>query len=138
MYDKEQYSDITQKKGPQQTREQKLMPLMQMVGGASVVMQTLMTESGAWNRYLEILQGLVNTLKELKATAENQLHGPDIWEASKLAMLKSDVRVFDANIQMLETVMRLPKELITGGSEADIIIKEIEEKYGKSTDTKTS
>ena len=51
-------------------------------------------------------------------------------------MLKSDVRVYDAKITLLEDVMNLPVALVEGTKEVKDFIKELEEKYGQSADTR--
>ena len=138
MYDKNQYQEIKEKASPRMTREQEFMPLIKMVHGASVVMQSLMTESNAWNRYLEILQGVMGRLNEEKIHAGNQLAGPDNWDTSELTKLKSNVCVLDGQIQILQDAMKLPKALIDGSTHTQEMINDFEKKYGQSTNTETT
>lgn len=117
------------------SHEREMMPLIRVLQGAAPVMNTLMTESDAWNRYLAILSGFAERLKASKAYAQFRLSAPDIWEPFQLTKLKSDILVADAGLEMLQVAMELPKALIEGGAKAQEIVNQFEVKHENTKNT---
>lgn len=110
-------------------RQQQMMPMVRMLAGAAPVMQAMMTESDAWNRYLAILQGFLETIKKSRAMAQDRLSDPTVWEPYQLVKLKSDVLQATAMIEALETAIQLPKALLEGGEAAKEIISKFEAQH---------
>ena len=113
-------------------QQRALMPLTRMLSAAVPVMNSLMTESDAWNRYLEILQGFVEQTKNSKLMAESRLAAPDVWEHGQLMKLKNDVLTCSAMVEALTVAMQLPKALLEGGAAAKEIVAKFEEKNAES------
>lgn len=126
-FDRKEYQESTASR--QVKREREMMPMIRLLQGAAPVMHEMLTGTDAWDRYLAILQGFVERLKIGKASAQTRLSSPDVWEPHQLVKLKSDILVADAMLDILKTVMELPKALIEGGETAKEIINQFEAKH---------
>ena len=115
-------------------RTKALMPLIRVLENAAPVMNELMTADGNWNRYLAILQGLADGIKIAKAAAEQRLADPALWEPSQLIKLKSDTLQSTAMLDILATVMELPKAILEGGVTAHDIVTNFEAKHASTAE----
>lgn len=129
-YDRADYQASIEKAKDERQRD--MMPLIKVLQGAAPVMSELMTKSDVWNRYLSILQGFNDRIKASKQRAEAQLSDPSVWEPYQLMRMKSDGLCADAMLEILQTVMQLPKALIEGGAEASQIVSKFEAKHAES------
>jgi hypothetical protein len=114
------------------TRIKAQMPVLDVITRAAVVMDSMMTSSEAWNRYLEILQGFGERVTLARDRAQSALADPSIWSAPDLHKLKADVLCCNAQIDLLAYVMALPKAIIAGGAEVETIKRQFEEKHAES------
>ena len=69
MFDKKDFLETVEKR-PNQSKQQQVLSIGRIAQGTAALMQGMMTESPNWNRYLQILQGLLETLKLEKKEAE--------------------------------------------------------------------
>lgn len=129
-------SDVTAlraRRQEQKTREQ--LPAMRMLAAAAPVMDKLMTESDAWNRYLGMLQAQVERITKLRDFAKTRLADPGIWDPMALTKLKADVLQAEAMLGVLQFVMELPKALMEDGARAQQVVSQFEEKDKKDAAT---
>lgn len=137
MYEREQYQQLQEKmdKGGALKREVTMIPLIRMLQAAAVIMKELMTSSPQWNRYLEILEGAKQNMQVRLKQIQAQQLSPDIWDPNDLMRLKGDASVLEAQIKLIDNIMKLPHYLIDAGAEGQVVIDDFEKKYANSTDT---
>lgn len=126
-FDRKEYDESVASR--QVNRQREVMPLVRLLQGAAPVMNEVLTGSDAWDRYLTILQGFVERLKVGRTAAQSRLSDPGVWEHHQLVKLKSDILIAEAMLDILKTVMELPKALIEGGETATEIISQFEAKH---------
>jgi len=126
-FDRSEFKDSIASR--ESSREQELMPLIRALQGAAPVMNAMMTESDAWNRYLSILQGFVTRIKAAQDQAAARLSGSGVWEPSQLIKLKSDVLTCGAMLEAFTIAIELPKALMDGGEAAQEIVSKFETKH---------
>ena len=131
-FDHDDFQKSVDRKQVDRTRT--LMPLIRVLENAAPVMNELMTADGNWNRYLAILQGFVEGIKIAKAAAEQRLADSNLWEHHHLVKLKSDVLQSAAMLDILTTVMELPKAILEGGEAAHDIVTNFEAKHASTAE----
>lgn len=127
-YDKREFLDAVKLKSQQRTLDS--MPFLRAAAAVAPVMETLVTNSEHWDRYLSYLAGFIKQAESFKAGAQMKLSDPAVWSPDVLMKLKSDILVADSAIQAWISAMELPKALIQGGEEAVNSISRFEEANG--------
>lgn len=127
-FDREEFRATLAKKA--QERQNGMLPVYRMVQAAGVVMGRLMTGSGDWNRYLQILQGQIERTEAAKVLAQTKMADPSIWDARELNKLKSDLIQADAMIAAWRLAMELPTAIIAGSEYAQELIGAFEKEHG--------
>lgn len=117
--------------------QQDMMPLIQVLQRAAPVMQSMMTGSDAWDRFLTILQGFSDRINASKNSATASMADPTLWEPYQLAKIKSDIIVCIAMLDILKTVMELPKALIEGGEAANELVNKFEADHATAEQPKS-
>ena len=125
-------ADRPEPKPKQEDRARQMIPLLRVIEAAAPVMQSVMTTSDHWNRYLTFLQGFVEKTKARKLAAELRLADPAVWDPESLMKLKGDILAAGAMIEAWEVAIQLPRAIIDGGAEAEKMIKEFEEKHDQA------
>lgn len=110
-----------------QERNASLMPVLRQLQAVAPVMQSLLTGSDAWDRYLTYLQGYIEQASAAKIRAQSKMSDPMVWDAHDLTKLKSDILIADAMIDAWRAAIELPKSLINGATEAGKTIARFEE-----------
>ena len=110
-----------------QERNAALMPALRQLQAVAPVMQTLLTGSDAWDRYLTYLQGYIEQAGAAKVRAQAKMSDPMVWDAHDLTKLKSDILIADAMIDAWKAAIELPRSLINGATEASKTISRFEE-----------
>lgn len=124
-FNREEFLETVTKKA--QERTSGLMPLLRQAQSVSPVMERLVTNTD-WDKYLQYIQSYINQAERAKVSAQRKIGDPNVWDASLLAKLKSDILVADAMIEAWTAAMELPKALIAGADEAGKIIARFEDK----------
>lgn len=110
-----------------QERNTIMMPALRQLQAVSPVMQTLLTGSDAWDRYLTYLQGYIEQAGEAKARAQSKITAPEAADPLVLAKLRVDILTADAMADAWKVAINLPHVLINGATEASKTISQFEE-----------
>lgn len=119
-----------------ETTQRALLPQAHALHASAVSME-LLTRDEHWNRYLTLLQGMRDSVEARKRDAEKKQSDPSVWDPKDLYKLKSDVLRADAMLDLMDTIMGLPKALHDGGEKAVEMIQKFEENDDRSTPAET-
>jgi hypothetical protein len=75
----------------------------------------VLTNSEEWNKYLSYVQPILESAKEQKTSITQQLLNPTLFDAEKMAQLKSEIIRMTERIEVIETLMTFPKQIIEYG-----------------------
>lgn len=125
-FDRKDFAEAQAKRHDRETRSQ--LPAFRLISSAAPVMNRLMTESDAWNRFLTILQGQVERITRLRDDVHQQILNPALWNDEAMRKLKADALQADAMLESLQFVMELPKALQDDGAKAQEIVAKFEAK----------
>lgn len=115
-------------KEAQEKKTREAMPALRMIQAAAPVMERLMTQNDAWNRYLGILQGQVVRITALRDDARAKLNAPNLWDPTMMVQVKADALQAEAILGALQFCMELPKALLEDGRRAQEIVSQFEAK----------
>ena len=104
-----------------------LMPAVQLVAGAAVVMDKLQ-RTEEWSRYVTYLQGYVDRMAKQKEGALRKLGDPGLVDGQQVQKLRNDIFMADVTIDTLTFAIQLPAYILKGGEEANEFIKKFEKK----------
>jgi len=75
----------------------------------------LLTNSEEWDKYLSYIQPLLEKAKLDKENITQKLLSPLLFDAEKMAQLKSEIIRMTERIEVLEVIMTFPKQIIEYG-----------------------
>ena len=75
----------------------------------------LLTGSEEWDKYLSYIQPLLENAKIQKENITQQLLNPSLFDAEKIFQLKSEHLRMTERIEVIETLMTFPKQIIEYG-----------------------
>jgi hypothetical protein len=86
----------------------------------------VLTGSEEWDKYLTYLQALLETIKYNIEQAQHTMLDPFSWNTETLTKCKMDLLKLEDRKDLLEFVMKLPKELIETGEIAKHQLYEVQ------------
>lgn len=107
--------------------QQSMLPMARLLAAAAPVADGLQ-RSPEWERYVTILQGVLNQFSARKALAMQQLGNPAVTKDEDVRKLRQDVFTADVTVDTLKFAIELPAAILKGGEEADQFIKAFEKK----------
>lgn len=100
-----------------QEAEQKQIPQYQEVARAIPEMQKL-TGRPEWDKYLTYLEGILQATDKELVNLRSKLESPMYWKTEDLVQLKAEVIRLKERYETIDTLMKLPKEIIEIGKAA--------------------
>lgn len=114
MFSREEY-EKTKKKEPKAVSPEIVRTAPQM---------EYLTNSEEWNKYLSYIQTLLDQARSSLENITSQLLNPSLFEAEKMFQLKSEHARMAERIEVIETLMSFPKQIIELGKITSNPIKE--------------
>lgn len=130
-FDRKEFLDTISERA--QERNAAMMPALRQLQAVAPVMQSLLTGSDAWDRYLTYLQGYIEQAEDAKARAQSKITSPEAADPMVLAKLRVDILTAESMVEAWEAAINLPHVLISGASEAAKTIAKIGEEKNGST-----
>jgi hypothetical protein len=105
----------------------RILPLAKLIQGAAVIADKLQRTT-EWERYCQILQGIVEQYKARKSVAQQKLGDPAVTKDDDVRKLRQDIFIADVTMDTLKFVIELPAYILQGGEEADKFVSTFEKK----------
>jgi len=80
-----------------------------------------------WDRFLQIVQGRIEEVTQMRDEARNRLETSDDFSAESLINQKLAVRLYGRDIEALQWVIGLPKDILEDGDRAKELLGTIDE-----------
>lgn len=113
---------------------QRMLPMARLLAAAAPVADGLQ-RSPEWERFVTILQGVLNQFATRKQLAMQKLGDPSVTKDEDVRKLRQDIFIADVSVDTLKFAIELPAAILKGGEEADQFIKNFEKKNEASTAT---
>jgi hypothetical protein len=123
-------------KGKHREMQQSFVPVARLLQGAAPVTDKLV-RSSEWDRYVTILQGVIDRYKVQRTTAEKKLADPSITKDEDVRKLRHDIFIADVTMDTLRFAIELPAAILQGSDEATRFATEFETKNADSAKAKT-
>lgn len=123
--DRKDTADLFQKRHGE--RQQALLPMARLLAGAAPVMDGLQRTT-EWERYVTILQGMLERYQAGKKAAQDKLGDPSIVNDDEVRKLRQGIFIADVSMDTLKFAIELPAAILKGGEEANQFIKDFEKK----------
>ena len=91
----------------------------------ATVSNELLTNSPEWNIYLQELQAILDKSKEARLSFQLRLEDPEVSDPIEVTAIRNKIFILNERIGILDSVMRLPKDIIETGKEAKLALKDI-------------
>lgn len=125
IVDRQQFAESV--KAKHQQAQASMLPMARLLAAAAPVADGLQ-RSPEWERYVTILQGVLNQFTSRKHVAMQQLGNPAVTKDEDVRKLRQDIFIADVTVDTLKFAIELPAAILKGGEEADQFIKEFEKK----------
>lgn len=84
-----------------------------------------LTSQPSWDRFLTYLQAALQRLDLVRQSAQAKLNAIGVVDHHSLISAKLELHVAEAQIELLESIMSMPKEIIENGDKARDLLEKI-------------
>jgi len=84
-----------------------------------------LTSLPSWDRFLTYLQAALQRLERVRSGAQAKLNAIGVVDHGSLIAAKMELHVADGQIELLESIMSMPKEIIEHGDKARDLLEKI-------------
>ena len=116
-----------------QQRQAAMVPAARMLAAAAPIMDGLQ-RSPEWERYTQLLQGMLDRYAEQRKVAVAKLTDPTVTEDKDVRQLRHGIFLADVTIDTLTFAIRLPAEILKGAEAANQFVKEFEARDDQAAD----
>lgn len=120
MYDRSEFIETMGKRKAEEN-EARVPQLMQIK--AAGVSASLLTRMPEWDKFLSYLQAVRDPIQETWESLGEELDNPEIMDPIDVAEKRTKRMMMAANLELLDSIMRLPADLMEGGEQADKIME---------------
>ena len=115
----EDYQELLEKKAKDKLNGQR--PQLEYLKQAQVKME-LLTGDPHWDTFLSYLQNALEGLRLVEERFEKELIAPDLVDHGDIMKVKHGLVQVSAQINLLEGILALPKDIIESGEKAKALL----------------